>query len=152
MRVFVKVVLPKYKHASFSDFNVDGLIQTINMVQQLQADDGEVEDTARKASDTVMAMECLLTAMVADESDWCTAWSKMLQYVMEHKALPGTLRDLGLEVPRQLQYMMDSGLAKVGVKHEPLEQNGDDAARATATVGISEASAKKSNMQRPGHL
>ena len=147
-----KVVLPKYNNQSFNNFQVAGLSEAVSRVQQLHAGD---EAESQKASDTVMAMECLLTTMVPDESDWCTAWSKLLQYVMKHKALPNTLRDLGLEIPRQLHYMLDSGLAKVGVKHELSEQTHDtETSDAASTIKVpnGKKSDGPSQLQRPGHL
>ena len=78
-------------------------------------------------SEALAGMECLLTAMVVDESGWCASWVKFLDFVLENSRAPTTLREVGLDVPRKLEYMMDSNLGEgEGVKAEKGAEGSQD--------------------------
>ena len=87
-------------------------MRCLHVVQNRDAADAEGMPPA------ILAMECLLTTMVADESDWSASWHKLLRHVMDNNKLPSSLKDLSLEVPRQLNYMLEASLSNVGVKAE----------------------------------
>ena len=108
------------KDQVWSDFTSAKMLRCLQLMQSAADASGNRWTIATP----VLAMESLLTAMVADESDWSTCWTKYLRYVMEHDKIPGSLKDVCLSVPRHLQYMLDASLANIGVK---AEDDGDSA-------------------------
>ena len=110
------------KDQVWSDFTSAKMLRCLQLMQSAAA--GDASGGSGTIPTPVLAMESLLTAMVADESDWSTCWTKYLRYAMEHDKIPGSLKDVCLSVPRHLQYMLDASLANIGVK---AEDDGDSA-------------------------
>ena len=81
------------------------LERALNLIQPASEDESGKPTSPTEA---ILSMECLLTTMLVDESDWCTAWTRFFKHVMEKSALPASLRDLELDVPKRLHYMLDS--------------------------------------------
>ena len=108
------------KDQVWSDFTSAKMLRCLQLMQSA----ADASGSSGTIPTPVLAMESLLTAMVADESDWSTCWTKYLRYVMEHDKIPGSLKDVCLSVPRHLQYMLDASLANIGVK---AEDDGDSA-------------------------
>ncbi|CAE7337328.1 unnamed protein product, partial [Symbiodinium pilosum] len=108
------------KDQVWSDFTSAKMLRCLQLMQSA----ADASGSSGTIPTPVLAMESLLTAMVADESDWSTCWTKYLRYAMEHDKIPGSLKDVCLSVPRHLQYMLDASLANIGVK---AEDDGDSA-------------------------
>ena len=58
--------------------------------------------------DVINKMETLLTTMVVDESDYCTAWTQFIMRSIEDKKAP-SLASLDINVPARLRYMLVGG-------------------------------------------
>ena len=68
---------------------------------------------------------------MADETEWASAWTKMLRWTMSHGALPATFAVLDLDVPRQYTYMLSAQLnsdmpSPQVVETVKIECDGDD--------------------------
>ena len=62
-------------------------------------------------SAVMIPLEGLMTSTVADESEWSTAWTKLLAYVLKHNQLPDTLQACDVEVAKKYAHMLKMKIA-----------------------------------------
>ena len=91
--------------ARLTDFKMPDLIEALQIVRRLPEN-----EPADAASSVMTGLEGLLTSVVSDESEWSTAWTKLLMFIMRAKKLPDTFGAAGIEVPKRFAYMLRAPL------------------------------------------
>ena len=98
----------------FADFKVSDAIAAVKLLSS-------------SGSETLLALEGLLTTCACDEYEWAAAYAKMFRWVMEKRSMPPTLRSLELEVPRQFAYMLATDLGSTPVDTVKIEADEGEA-------------------------
>ena len=132
----------------FADFSPPKLLRVSQALLQLLGDGNdasEATDDEQKPMPAAVQLETLMITMVADESDWATAWLKFLSKCMssvtdvctDDAALRDNLstmciKDLGLDVPSKFRYLLSDSRRQDQVKAEAASPAG----KKLASVGI----------------
>ena len=122
------------KKWQFTDFALEDVLFALKTIEKLESgQDSEVDDSKQLkcVSGIMIALEGVLTASVADESEWSTSWTKLIRHVLKNKSIPETVQQAGIDVPKEFKYMLT---AKVGgVCSSPIKTEVDDARTARPT-------------------
>ena len=85
------------------DFKINDALEALNTIKACRS--------PHAPSAVMVSLEGLMTSTVADESEWSTAWTKLIGYVLKHKKLPDTFLSCDIEVTKKYSYMLKMQIA-----------------------------------------
>ena len=102
----------------FTDFAVDDVMIALKLIKQLEDETSDGADGSCTASSVMLGLESILTTTISDESEWSTAWTKLIRHVMRTKSLPRNFNEAEIELPKKFAYMLGTEIGN-GEFREP---------------------------------